>query len=266
MDLDDVARADVGAMTALYALGNIDHRKIVLHNDSVCGALSLALHAAYAACIADLVDRCALVVAGAADEDMLIVGNELDDLLGAGVDTVAAAYALFTIDLRNTVNDAHCTELAGLCAVAEADACEAAVHIALAAEKHGSLAILRTGIVEAFESLALNTGAGNECDHFNGIVCGDTHDLTDLCSGFRTAGNTLVDGGFALCDRSGIAVTAGIAAAAAVCTGEALTNSFLLGVYFNIEDLCGECKQGTEDAAHYAKDEDGEKNTCKVHT
>ena len=63
MDLDDVTGANVGTVTALYALGHVDHRKAVLDDDSVNGAFSLALHAADAAGFADLVDCCTLVVA-----------------------------------------------------------------------------------------------------------------------------------------------------------------------------------------------------------
>ena len=49
LDLDDVAGADIGAVAALYALGNIDHGKIILDSDSIRGAFALALHTADAA-------------------------------------------------------------------------------------------------------------------------------------------------------------------------------------------------------------------------
>ena len=63
MHLDDVARADVGAMSALNALGNIDASQTVLNNDRVGRALALALHAADAALVADLHDGSTLIAA-----------------------------------------------------------------------------------------------------------------------------------------------------------------------------------------------------------
>ena len=196
---------------------------------------------------------------------MLVIGNELDDLLGAGIDAGAAADALLTVDLCNAVNDVHCAELAGVCAVAETYAGKAAVHIALAAEQHCCLAVLRSVVVKALDRMTLGAGAGNECDHLLGIACGNAHDLTDLCGSFRTAGDTLVDGSFALCDRSGVAVTAGVSAATAVCARKTLTDGFLLGVYFNVEYFGCECEDGTENAAHCAENEHGEENRIKVH-
>ena len=140
-------------MSALHALGDIDLSQVVNNDDRICGALTLTLHAADAACITDLVDSCALVMAGARDFDMLVIGNKSDDVLGAGIDASAAADTLLTVDLCNTVNDVHCAELAGIGTVAQADAGEAAVHIALAAEQHCCLTVFRAVVVKAFESV-----------------------------------------------------------------------------------------------------------------
>lgn len=140
-------------MSALHALGDIDLSQVVNNDDRICGALTLTLHAANAACITDLVDSCALVMAGARDFDMLVIGNKSDDVLGAGIDASAAADTLLTVDLCNAVNDVHCAELAGIGTVAETDTCKAAVHIALAAEQHCCLAVFRAVVVEAFESV-----------------------------------------------------------------------------------------------------------------
>ena len=153
LNLDDVSRADIRAMSALHALGDIDLGQIVNNDDRVCGALALAFHAADAACITDLVDSCALIMAGACDFDMLVIGNKSDDVLGAGIDASAAADTLLTVDLCNTVNDVHCAELAGIGTVAETDTCKAAVHIALAAEQHCCLTVFRAVVVKAFESV-----------------------------------------------------------------------------------------------------------------
>ena len=151
LDLDDVSRTDIGAMSALHALGDIDLGQIVNNDDRICGALTLTLHAADAACIADLVDSCALIMARACDFDMLVIGNESDDLLGADIDASAAADTLLTVDLCDTVNDVHCAKLAGIGTVAEADACKAAVQGALAAEQQCCLTVFRAVVVKALE-------------------------------------------------------------------------------------------------------------------
>ena len=62
LDLDDVSRADIGAMSALHALGDIDLSQVVNNDDRICGALTLTLHAADAADVADLARDGALVL------------------------------------------------------------------------------------------------------------------------------------------------------------------------------------------------------------
>lgn len=254
-NLDDLAGADVCAVATLDTLGNIDLCEVILNNDCVSRAFLLALHAADAACVADLHDNCALVAAGACGHNVLVVRNELDDLLGAGIGACAAAYALLAVNLCNAVDNFHCAELAGIDTVAETDAGEAAIHVALAAEQHCSLAVLGSLVVEALDSLAFLTGAGYESDHLDSIACGNAHDFGDFCSACFASGNALVYRCFALGDSGGIAVTACKAAAAAVCTCEALTDSSLLGVNFNIENLGGNSQDSAEDCAHNAENE-----------
>ena len=249
LNLDNVAGADIGAVAALYALGNIYHGEIILDNDRVGGTLALALHAADAAGFTYLIYRSSLVVAGAGNFNMLIVRNELDDLLGAGVDTRTAANALFTIDLGNAVNDIHRAKLAGIGTVAEANAGEAAIHVALAAEQHSRLAVFRSLVIEALDGVTLAAGAGHKRDHFHSVSCGNAHNLADLLSRLGTCRNTLVYGSLALGDRSGIAVAAGIAAAAAVGAGKALADCFLLGIDLNVEYPGRKRKNRAEDSA-----------------
>ena len=123
----------------------------VLDLDGFCRALALALHAADAADVADLARDGALVLIAAADEHSLLIRHLLDDFLRAGISAGHAADALVAVDLGNAVDDVHRAELAGSGAVAEADAGEAALLVALAAEQHGSLAILGPFVVEALD-------------------------------------------------------------------------------------------------------------------
>ena len=251
--------ADIGAVTALHALRDIYLGKIVSDDDCVRRALTLALHAADAACFANLVDGSTLVVAGAGDFDMLVIGNKSDYLLGAGIDTGTAADALLTVDLCDTVNDAHCAKLASVGTVAEADAGETAIHVALAAEQHSCLAVFGSFVVKTLYSVSFSAGAWNKCNLSDRSTRRNAHDLCNLFGSGRACRNALVNGSFALCNRSGIAVTAGEAAAAAVCACEALADSSLLGVNFDSEDLGGYCKNSTENCAENAEN-DNSKN------
>ena len=204
-----MARADVGAMSALNALGNIDASQTVLNNDRVGRTLALALHAAYAALVTDFHDGSALIAAGASDENVLIIRNELDYLLRACVNARAAADALFVFDHGHAVFDAHCAELAGICTVAKADAGETAIHVALAAEQHRCLTVFGTLVVKALRCVTFGARAWDECNHLLHVARGNTHDLCDPGSSLGTACNALVDRRFTLCYRGGIAVAAG---------------------------------------------------------
>lgn len=264
LELDDVTGADVCAVTAVYALGNINASKIVLNDDCVGGAFLLALHAADTAGITNLVKLCTLIHAVACNHNRLIIRNELDELLGANVSTAAAADTLLAVNLSNAIDNAHCTELASVYAVAETDTCEAAVLVALAAEQHSCLAVLRTAVIEALESYAISTGAGYECDSLNCAISRNAHDFGDFFCSSGACSNTLVDRSLALCNSSSIAVTAGETAAAAVCAGQAFTNLFLLGVYFNVEYLRCKCKNSTENSAENTENDNSIYNRIHI--
>ena len=89
---------------------------------------------------------------------------------------------------------------------------------------------------------------------------GDAHDLCDLGGRFCAAGDALVGRGFARSHRRGVAVAAGIAAAAAVGARKALAHGSLLGVYLHMEDLGGDSQQRAEHGAHHAENENRKKN------
>ena len=130
---DDVTGADVSAVTALYTLGNINDSDVVLNDDSVCGAFTLALHAANAADLTHLHNSSALILVAADRHNLLGLGNEGDDVLGADINTCATANTLGAVDLSNTVDQIHCTKLAGADTVAKANTSEGAHLAALAA-------------------------------------------------------------------------------------------------------------------------------------
>ena len=125
--VDDVARADLRTVAALDTLRGIDLGEKIDHGDGVRRALALALHAADAAEVAHLHNLCALIMVAAGRHDLLALGNELDDALGAGVGACAAANTAGTGDLSDAIDNVYRVELAGAGAVAETDACESQV-------------------------------------------------------------------------------------------------------------------------------------------
>ena len=137
--------ADIGAVTALDALGIVDGGQVVRDLDGLGRALALALHAAYAARIALLHHDGALLLGGAGGNDLLVVGHLLDDVLGADGGSGHAALALFPVHLRHAVFHAHGAEGAGPHAVAHAHAGELAQLGALVAEAHGGRLDARAG-------------------------------------------------------------------------------------------------------------------------
>ena len=258
--VDDMSRANIRAVAALDALCRIDLSKIVNNGDSVRRAFTLALHAADAAVVAHLCDLRALVMVAACGHDLLALGDELDDALRAGVGTCTAANAAHAVDLCNAVNNMDSVELADLCAVAKTNAGKGAGLVALAAEQHCGAAIDRAGVVEAELCVTQSTGAGHKRDHLFYVGAGNAHDLSNFCGSLCAARNTLVGGSFTRRYSGGVAVTAGITAAAAVCAGEACTDLLLLGININVEYLGGVCQQCAEQAAQDTKNENREKN------
>ena len=89
---------------------------------------------------------------------------------------------------------------------------------------------------------------------------GNAHDLGYLGRGLSAAGNTLVRRCLAGSNCGGIAVTAGIAAAAAVSAGETFADGGLLRVDLNVEHFGGDGKQCAEDGAHHAENDNRKKN------
>ena len=167
---DDMPRADIRAMTALDALARIYLSKVVLHNNGISRALSLALHAADAADLADLHNLSTLIGVRAGWHDLLLLRDELDDVLRTCIHTGATADAVESVNSGNPVNDMHGIKLACFCAVAEADAGEGAQLAAASAEQHGSAAVFRSVVVEAELGSFFGAAAGDEGHHLVGGI------------------------------------------------------------------------------------------------
>lgn len=255
-----MARADILAVTAGDTLGEVYAGKVIDNRDSVRRTFSCALAAAYAARLAHLHDLRALVLVGAGDDNILLLGDHGDNALRAGVGTGAAADALVAVDLCNTVYDLHRAELTGFHTVAHAYTGVGAELIALPAEQHRRTAVLRAGIVEALFRDAFTAGAADKRGHFLHCIRRNAHDLRYLLRRFLAAGDTFVGGSLSRGNGGGIAVASGVSAAAAVSAGKAGTDGFLFRVYLNMEYFRCKGKERTEKTAESTKNEDSVKN------
>ena len=95
--VDDAARADIGAVAAADALVIVDLGHEVLDLDGVRRALTLALHAADAAGGTGLPGLSALVLVLAQHHRLtLVLRDDADDGVGAGLGTGTAAGASFS--------------------------------------------------------------------------------------------------------------------------------------------------------------------------
>lgn len=251
-----MAGADVLAVTAGNALAEVNMREVILNGNRSGRAFSGAFSAADAARLAHLHNLRALILIAAGDDNVLLLGYHGDDALGAGIGAGAAADTLIAVDLGNAVDYFHRAELAGFHAVAHAYAGVGAELVALSAEQHRRAAILRAGIIEALFGNAFASGAADKCDLLLDRVGLYAHNLGYFLRRFFTAGNTFVCRSLACGNSSGITVTSGITAAAAVSARETRANRFLFGIDFYVENFGRKTEKSTEKTAENTENED----------
>lgn len=104
---DDLLTARDGAGCTAQALLIVDHSAVVHDRNGVLGTCLSAVTAADAAMAAQLQCLLFLILVGAQDEVGGVFGNHLDQALDACSDAVAAAVALFLVQLDAAVHDAQ---------------------------------------------------------------------------------------------------------------------------------------------------------------
>ena len=119
-----------GADACTFAAGGaervINARKVVFYDDGIMGTGLCAKLTSDTAGGADVAGDTACGLGHAGAQGSCILGDELDDVLGTGVDTEAAADAVIGIDNGNAVLDGDCTLGAGTYTGTEAEAAELA--------------------------------------------------------------------------------------------------------------------------------------------
>ena len=204
---------------------------------------------------ADLGDSGALVLVGAVDKHLLLVGHLHDQVVRAGSAAGAAVGALLLIDDGNTVDDMDSVELTGSHAGAEAEAAVLAGLGVAAADLGGGQAVLHAAVLEVLLGVAAAV-AQDVCHH---LVAGRSlhaHDGSDLGGTLSTGGSAGVDGSLTGQNGLSAAAAARIAAAAAVGASQTCLDLRQTGIDLDLKDLSGNSQDQAEDDGKSAQNND----------
>ncbi len=214
----------LSTFAAANALALIDMGKIIGNGNSLMLAGLDTLHAADAACLASLHSLCALLLVVAHYKQLVVSGDNLDNIVRAGLSTKSAADAGMGINMSNAILNIDSVLGTNLSAVAKAHTSEGAGSLA-AKEDLGSLAGFHALILILIGGILAGTIASYNSDHGNDFSCFKSKQSADALCSVSSAGNTEVSSGLLAGDKSlCVRITTCISAGAAVCTGQALTN------------------------------------------
>jgi len=246
--------ADGYALATARALRVIDNREVVDHVYSIVGTVLLALTAADTAVGARLTSVGALSVARALNHDARGVADKVDDGIGTGPRADAAADALSRVDPCDAVLNGDSALGTYVDAVAVAKAGIGTELVARVRHIGGAAALYALVVV-----LALGSGAGAVAgyvsDLLDNIARLKTEDGCDSLCGVVAAGDTEVTLlALALRESLCIAVTAAVAAGAAVGTRETVADFNLVLVDLNAEEAVCKSKKNGADYCDRAED------------
>ncbi len=241
LQMNTLHGTNIVTSSAARTLIIINCGEIILYLDCSLGTGLLTLHTADASVGAGLTGNSTLVVAGALNDNSGGIVNDVDNVVGTGLGTEAAADTLLGIDLSdallwidgNGISGTNCHTVtvakAGIGAKTVARIIEVCRHAGLDAVVSELSVLGLAGSVAGYVSNLLNNVAGSKA-----------HNLTDLLGNTVTAGDTKAGVvTLALSKSLRIAVTARIAAGTAICTGETVTDSNNLLILLNGEE--GSC-------------------------
>ena len=258
--------ASLSTFAAAYALALIDVSKVIGNGNSLMLAGLNALHAADAACLASLHSLCALLLVVAHYKQLVVSGNYLDNVVGAGLSAKSAADAGIRINVSNAVLDVDSVLGANLSAIAETHASEGAG--TLAAEEYlGSLAGFHALILILIGGVITGAVASYNRDHGDNVARIETEQSADALGSVSAAGNAEVSSGLLAGDKGlSVRVTACVSASTAVCTGEALTNGTKALIYRNRHELGCDRKNYRTDKSDYRNGNNCQNNSTHSFT
>ena len=247
------------SLSACAAAGTeivIDGREVVLYGDSTLRTGLLALHTADTAVGAILTGESTLILVGALNDNARGIVDEVDDTVGALTNADATADTLAGVNVCYTVFDGYSILGTNARAVTVAKASIGTELVAAVRHVCGKAGLVTLVVTLSGCNIACAV-AGNVCNLLYNVLSLNTEDSCDLPCGTVTAGNTEVGlVGRLFCESLCVAVASGVTASAAVCTGQAVTDSEGGLVLLNSEE---DARYGKNRCA-YNTDAEKEKN------
>ena len=223
--VDAVYGTNLGASAAAGAKSVIYSSEVSVNGDCAAGTGLLTLHTADTAVGAILTHVSALIVVRALYHNTGGVVDKVNNTVGAFSYTDSATDTLLRIDLSDIVLDRYSVLRAYLSAVAVTETCERTELVAAVRHISGAAALETAELISSLYSVT-GAVAGNVCNLLNYVLSLNTENGCDALSSGVTAGHAEVGrGGSALGESLSVAVTARVAASAAVSAGESVTDS-----------------------------------------
>ena len=261
---DEVTLVDAMHGTNRYALAAsgaetvINGSEVVDNLDSAIGTCLLTLHTADTAVGAELSCHSALIVIGALDYHAGGILDKVDNTVGTLSYADAAADTLSGVNFCHTV--LHGDSILGTSHSTVAVAETRVVTYLVTAVNH---VCGETGLVSLVLELSVGHVAGavarNVSDLLDNVCRLDAEDSGDLLSGRVATGHAEVGGlGSLIGESLGVAVASGETARTAVCTGEALTDSYSGLILLHRKEYCGEGEKYCAEERNTEKKKHGE--------
>ena len=244
LQMNTLHGTNIVTSSAARTLIIINCGEIILYLDCSLGTGLLTLHTADASIGTGLTGNSTLVVAGALNDNSGGIVNDVDNVVGTGLGTEAAADTFLGIDFSDALLGIDGNGISGTnrhtVTVAEAGIGAKTVARIIEVCRHAGL----DTVVSKLSVLGLaGSVAGYVSNLLNNVASSKAHNLTDLLGNTVTTGSTEARVvGLALGESSCIAVTAGEAAGTAVCAGKTITNCRRTLVNGNCKEGCGKSK------------------------
>lgn len=213
------ARATAGAEIV------VDGCEVILDGNCALRTGLLALHTTDTAVRAVLTGECALILVGALNDNAGGVVDKVNDAVGALTHADATADTLLGVNVSDAILNRDSALRTNARAVAVAKTSVGAVFVAAVRHISGAAGLV-TLVVVLSGCYVTGAVAGNVSNLLNNVLSRNAEDFCNLLSRAVAAGNAEVGlvGGLVRKSLS-IAVASRVSARAAVCTGQAVTDS-----------------------------------------
>ncbi len=196
----------------------------------------------------------------------LLCRKQLNDMLRACGNALAAGNAFFLINYGNAVHNFNRAERAGFFAASQTKAAIRTAFRALSSQLNSHIAVIDAEIIIFFLCFFACAATFYESSHRFGGGSLDTHDRANLFRNSRAANRAGIYRSRARNDCGRTAAAAGEPAAAAVRAGQSLQHCANSGILVNLEHLARNAKASAENNANTANAQDGIYNTHWIHS